>query len=76
MTDRAQGVVQKHGTFMDSVLEEEEGRYTGRRVRRVVLVLDCLAPHDFSNQVEDDMIPPSYLGVSVRRETWSTCSTT
>ena len=47
------GVVQKHQTFMDSVMEEEEGRYTGRRVRRVVLVLDCLAPHDFSLQTRD-----------------------
>ena len=35
--------------------EEESGPqnqvvYTGRRVRRVVLVLDCVAPHNFSNQ--------------------------
>ena len=48
-----QGVVQKHQTFMDTVPEEEEGRYTGRRVRRVVLVLDCLAPHDFSLQTRN-----------------------
>jgi len=48
-----EGVVQSHHTFMDSVLQEEEGRYTGKRVRRVVLVLDCLAPHDFSTQTRD-----------------------
>lgn len=47
------GVVQKHQTFMDSVPEEEEGRYTGRMLRRVVLVLDCLSPHHFSMQTRD-----------------------
>ena len=47
------GVVQKHQTFMDTVAQEEEGKYTGKRVRRVVLVLDCLAPHDFSLQTRD-----------------------
>ena len=50
------GVVQSHQTFMDTVLQEEEGRYTGRRVRRVVLVLDCLAPHDFSSTQTRDLI--------------------
>jgi len=48
-----EGVVQSHHTFMDTVLQEEEGRYTGKRVRRVVLVLDCLAPHDFSTKTRD-----------------------
>ena len=38
---------------MDTVAQEEEGKYTGKRVRRVVLVLDCLAPHDFSLQTRD-----------------------
>jgi len=47
------GVVQSHHTFMDTVLQEEDGRYTGKRVRRVVLVLDCLAPHDFSSHTRD-----------------------
>ena len=47
------GVVQKHQTFMDTVAQEEEGKYTGKMVRRIVLVLDCLAPHDFSLQTRD-----------------------
>ena len=47
------GVVQCHQTFMDSSLQEEDGRYTGRKVRRVVLVLDCLVSHDFSNKTRD-----------------------
>ena len=47
------GVVQCHHTFMDTSLQEEEGRYTGRRVRRVVLVLDCLVSHDFSTKTRD-----------------------
>jgi len=53
------GVIQKHGTFVDTALQEEERGsqnqlfYTGRRVRRVVLVLDCVAPHSFSTQTED-----------------------
>ncbi len=39
------------------VQEEEAGPtkravYTGRRVKRVILVLDCLSPHDFSSQVQ------------------------
>jgi len=47
------GVVQCHHTFMDSCLQEEDGRYTGRKVKRVVLVLDCLVSHDFSNKTRD-----------------------
>ena len=47
------GVVQCHRTFMDTSLQEDEGRYTGRRVRRVVLVLDCLVSHDFSSKTRD-----------------------
>ncbi len=43
--------------------EEEAGPtkravYTGRRVKRVILVLDCLSPHDFSSQVQQW---PSFL---------------
>ena len=47
------GVVQCHHTFMDTALQEEDGRYTGRKVKRVVLVLDCLVSHDFSNKTRD-----------------------
>ena len=47
------GVVQCHQTFMDTTLQEEDGRYTGRKVKRVVLVLDCLVSHDFSNKTRD-----------------------
>merc|ERR1719219_1889780 len=47
------GVVQCHHTFMDTTLQEEDGRYTGRKVKRVVLVLDCLVSHDFSNRTRD-----------------------
>jgi len=47
------GVVQCHNTFMDTCLQEEDGRYTGRKVRRVVLVLDCLVSHDFSNKTRE-----------------------
>ena len=47
------GVVQCHNTFMDTCLQEDEGRYTGKRIRRVVLVLDCLVSHDFSTKTRD-----------------------
>ena len=53
MLQGVSGVVQCHHTFMDTTLQEEEGRYTGRRVRRVVLVLDCLVSHDFSHKTRD-----------------------
>ena len=38
-----------------NVKEEETGPqnqavYTGKKVKRVVLVLDCVAPHNFSPQ--------------------------
>ena len=47
------GVVQCHNTFMDTSLQEDEGRYTGKKIRRVVLVLDCLVSHDFSTKTRD-----------------------
>ena len=47
------GVVQCHNTFMDNSLQEDEGRYTGKRIRRVVLVLDCLVSHDFSTKTRN-----------------------
>jgi len=54
-----QGVIQKHNTFVDTALQEEEtgpqnqAVYTGKKVKRVVLVLDCVAPHNFSPQTQD-----------------------
>jgi len=53
------GVIQKHATFVDTAPQEEEAGaenqlvYTGRRVRRIVLVLDCVAPHNFSTQTQN-----------------------
>jgi len=53
------GVIQKHATFTDIAFQEEETGvennliYTGRQVKRVVLVLDCVAQHSFSNQTQD-----------------------
>ncbi|KAK7503314.1 hypothetical protein BaRGS_00005579 [Batillaria attramentaria] len=48
------GVVHHHGLFKDEALEEREVpdqpnkvELTGRRQKRLCLVLDCLLPHDF-----------------------------
>ncbi|XP_041352011.1 serine/threonine-protein kinase 40-like [Gigantopelta aegis] len=52
------GVVHHHALFKDEAWEEspcENGLidYTGRRKRRLCLVLDCLIPHDFSPRTAD-----------------------
>ena len=47
------GVVQCHNTFMDTCLQEDEGRYIGMRIWRVVLVPDCLMSQDFSAKTRD-----------------------
>ncbi|KAK7108000.1 serine/threonine-protein kinase 40-like [Littorina saxatilis] len=54
------GVVHHHGLFKDEALEEQEVPehpskvdITGRVVRRLCLVLDCLLPHDFSAATSD-----------------------
>uniref|UniRef100_A0A146KZB8 Serine/threonine-protein kinase 40 n=1 Tax=Lygus hesperus TaxID=30085 RepID=A0A146KZB8_LYGHE len=51
-------VIHHHGLFKDQALEEKPGPdkkliYTGRVVRRLCLVLDCLVAHDFSPQTAD-----------------------
>ncbi|XP_076444615.1 serine/threonine-protein kinase 40-like [Babylonia areolata] len=54
------GVVHHHGLFKDQALEEQEVperldrvEITGRVVKRLCLVLDCLLPHDFSTATSD-----------------------
>lgn len=54
------GVVHHHGLFKDEAWEEKEQEagsakpeYTGRRRKRLCLVLDCLIPHEFSDQNSD-----------------------
>ncbi|CAD6204907.1 GSCOCG00003044001-RA-CDS [Cotesia congregata] len=51
------GVIHHHGFFKDSALEEKVvGKtriYTGRVVRRLCLVLDCLTAHDFNPRNEE-----------------------
>lgn len=54
------GVVHHHGLFKDEALEEREVsdqpamvELTGRRRKRLCLVLDCLLPHDFSDATSD-----------------------
>ena len=47
------GVVQCHNTFMDTCLQEDDGRYIGKRIWRVVLVPDCLVSQDFSAKTRD-----------------------
>ncbi|XP_046569313.1 LOW QUALITY PROTEIN: serine/threonine-protein kinase 40-like [Haliotis rubra] len=54
------GVVHHHGLFKDECLEETQSvdnnglvEYTGRRRKRLCLVLDCLIPHDFSTMTAD-----------------------
>ncbi|KAL4232588.1 Serine/threonine-protein kinase 40 [Mactra antiquata] len=53
------GVVHHHGLFKDEAWEERESdvagktEYTGRRRKRLCLVLDCLIPHNFSDQNSD-----------------------
>ncbi|BET00934.1 ser thr protein kinase-lyk4 [Nesidiocoris tenuis] len=51
-------VIHHHGLFKDKAFEEKTGPdrklyYTGRVVRRLCLVLDCLVAHDFSPQTAD-----------------------
>ncbi|XP_057319368.1 uncharacterized protein LOC130663862 isoform X2 [Microplitis mediator] len=52
-----EGVVHHHGFFKDSALEEKTVAktriYTGRIVRRLCLVLDCLTSHDFNPRNEE-----------------------
>ncbi|KFM79511.1 Serine/threonine-protein kinase 40, partial [Stegodyphus mimosarum] len=49
-----EGVVHHHGLFKDECWEEQEIndelRYTGRKKKRVCLVLDCVCAHDFSTE--------------------------
>lgn len=49
-----EGVIHHHGIFKDECWEEkEEGDdyvLTGYRKERVILVLDCLSPHDYSSE--------------------------
>lgn len=53
------GVVHHHGLFKDEAWEEKESdqacktEYTGRRRKRLCLVLDCLIPHNFSSDNAD-----------------------
>lgn len=52
------GVVHHHGLFKDEAWEEKElstGElvYTGRKKKRLCLVLDCLCAHDFGSQTAD-----------------------
>ncbi|XP_045197175.2 uncharacterized protein LOC123551933 [Mercenaria mercenaria] len=53
------GVVHHHGLFKDEAWEERETEsgnkpeYTGGRRKRLCLVLDCLIPHNFSDQNSD-----------------------
>ncbi|XP_052811931.1 uncharacterized protein LOC128239352 [Mya arenaria] len=54
------GVVHHHGLFKDEAWEEKEHdggggktEFTGRRRKRLCLVLDCLIPHEFSDQNSD-----------------------
>lgn len=53
------GVVHHHGLFKDEAWEEREvdqaGKveFTGRRRKRLCLALDCLIPHNFSDQNSD-----------------------
>ncbi|XP_063708981.1 uncharacterized protein LOC134837528 [Culicoides brevitarsis] len=50
-----EGVIRSHGLFSDFVLEEKytmdrspmEHIYTGKILKRIVLVLDCICPHEF-----------------------------
>lgn len=54
------GIVHHHGLFKDEALEEQEVsdqpnmvELTGRRRKRLCLVLDCLLPHDFGAATSD-----------------------
>lgn len=53
------GVVHHHGLFKDEAWEERDNEagtkveYTGQRRKRLCLVLDCLIPHNFSDQNSD-----------------------
>lgn len=60
------GVVHHHGLFKDYSQEERisiSGQldYTGRIFKRIVLVLDCLVAHDFSNKTSDFMNLQHYV---------------
>lgn len=53
-----EGVVQKHDFFTEMCLIEEnagQGKmfYSGRKNRRICLVLDCLSPNDFTVRTQD-----------------------
>lgn len=51
-----EGVIRSHGLFSDFVFEEKYAAerspmgqiYTGKVLKRIVLVLDCIYPHDFN----------------------------
>ncbi|XP_023232881.1 serine/threonine-protein kinase 40-like [Centruroides sculpturatus] len=52
------GVVHHHGLFKDEAWEEKELStaelvYTGRKKKRLCLVLDCLCAHDFGTRTAD-----------------------
>ncbi|XP_062619662.1 uncharacterized protein LOC134281197 [Saccostrea cucullata] len=55
-----EGVVHHHGLFKDEAWEERDTldqwghvEFTGQKITRLCLVLDCLTPHDFSNKNVD-----------------------
>ena len=52
------GVIAKHDFYTELCLHEElnaQGQlvYNGVRTRRIVLVLDCLYPNDFTDEMDD-----------------------
>lgn len=61
-----EGVIQQHGLFSDIALEEyaRDARnviYTGKTRKRLILVLDCVTPHPFSQKSMDYVNLHKYL---------------